>query len=70
LKQEDSGELKQLYAVKTFKVERRFKRGTGEEDIEKLKKRKVVMKCIQREIDFLRELQFCDNVITLDSVYK
>ena len=70
MKQEDSGELKQLYAVKTFKVERRFKIATGEEDIEKLKKRKVVMKCIQREIDFLRELQFCDNVITLDSVYK
>ncbi|TNV74705.1 hypothetical protein FGO68_gene7204 [Halteria grandinella] len=28
------------------------------------------MKCIQREIDFLRELSHCDNVITLDSVFK
>lgn len=28
------------------------------------------LKCIQREIDFLRELQFCDNVISLESVYK
>ena len=28
------------------------------------------MKCIQREINFLRELVMCENVITLEKVYK
>lgn len=28
------------------------------------------MACIRREIDCLRELEFCDNVVSLESVYK
>jgi hypothetical protein len=32
------------------------------------KKEEHTRKCIQREIEFLREMTFCENVITLEQV--
>lgn len=29
-----------------------------------------MIECIEREIDFLRELEVCENVITLEGVYR
>ena len=52
---EDSNKEEQLYAVKTFKLD-----GGGTKHL----------KCVRREVECLREMAFCENVITLEAVYR
>lgn len=35
----------------------------------KVQKYLQVMRCIRREIEFLRDMYFCDNIVTLDQVF-
>ena len=52
-------------AVKTFKLTALSLQPIDEGQ---RKKEAHIRKCIQREIEFLREMTFCENVITLEEV--